>query len=68
MMDGMVQAIRWGLYHVGFTEIPVLSYAVKYASSFYGSFCEAELDVAECADFLMVKPAQTYLDIICRIK
>ena len=57
MMDGMLQAIRRGLDHLGFIEIPVLSYAVKYASSFYGPFREAELDIAEGADFLTVKPA-----------
>ncbi|MBX3709111.1 MAG: porphobilinogen synthase [Gammaproteobacteria bacterium] len=41
MIDGMVQAIRSGLDHVGFTHIPILSYSVKYASSMYGPFREA---------------------------
>lgn len=95
MMDGMVLAIRQGLDKAGFIEIPILSYAVKFASSFYGPFREAAegapqfgnrqtyqidpanglqsvreaaLDVAEGADMLMVKPAQSYLDIIYRVK
>lgn len=96
MMDGMVQAIRRGLDQHGFSQTPILSYAVKYASAFYGPFREAagsgapqhggrqtyqmdpanaqsgireaELDVAEGADMLMVKPAHTYLDMIFRIK
>jgi porphobilinogen synthase len=41
MMDGMVAAIRAGLDAAGFTHIPILSYAVKYASAFYGPFREA---------------------------
>ncbi|NUQ86391.1 MAG: porphobilinogen synthase [Anaerolineales bacterium] len=41
MMDGMVAAIRAGLDEAGFENIPILSYAVKYASSFYGPFREA---------------------------
>jgi len=41
MMDGMVSAIRAGLDAAGFTHIPILSYAVKYASAFYGPFREA---------------------------
>lgn len=41
MMDGMVQTIRAGLDEANFTDIPILSYAVKYASSFYGPFREA---------------------------
>ncbi|MCB9418213.1 MAG: porphobilinogen synthase [Ardenticatenaceae bacterium] len=91
MMDGMVAAIRAGLDDAGFTQIPVMSYAVKYASAFYGPFRdaadgapkfgdrkthqmdpanvrealrEAQLDVAEGADFLMVKPGLPYLDVI----
>ena len=95
MMDGMVAAIRVALDQHGFHQIPILSYAVKYASSFYGPFRdaaegapqfgdrktyqmnpangnealrEAELDVMEGADMLMVKPAQNYLDVIYRIK
>lgn len=91
MMDGMVAAIRVGLDAAGYTDLPVMSYAVKYASSFYGPFRdaadgapkfgdrkshqmdpanvnealrEAALDVAEGADFLMVKPGLPYLDVI----
>ncbi len=41
MMDGMVTTIRAGLDRAGFTHIPILSYAVKYASAFYGPFREA---------------------------
>jgi porphobilinogen synthase len=41
MMDGMVGAIRDVLDTTGFEHVPILSYAVKYASSFYGPFREA---------------------------
>lgn len=41
MMDGMVVAIREALDQTGFENLPILSYAVKYASSFYGPFREA---------------------------
>ncbi len=41
MMDGRVEAIRIALDGEGFTEIPILSYAAKYASAFYGPFREA---------------------------
>ncbi len=41
MMDGMVGAIRRGLDVAGFTHIPILSYAAKFASAFYGPFREA---------------------------
>ncbi len=41
MMDGRVQAIRSTLDEHGFAHIPILSYAVKYASAFYGPFREA---------------------------
>jgi porphobilinogen synthase len=41
MMDGQVRAIREALDHGGFTDTVILSYAVKYASSFYGPFREA---------------------------
>jgi porphobilinogen synthase len=41
MMDGMVAAIRKGLDAAGFEHIPILSYAAKYASGFYGPFREA---------------------------
>lgn len=45
MMDGRVYAIRRALDRAGFTHIPIMSYSVKYASSFYGPFREA----ASCA-------------------
>jgi porphobilinogen synthase len=41
MMDGMVGAIRKGLDEAGFTHLPILSYAAKYASGFYGPFRDA---------------------------
>ena len=41
MMDGMVGAVRGALDHAGFSETAILSYAVKYASAFYGPFREA---------------------------
>lgn len=95
MMDGFVAAIRSALDEAGFTHIPIMSYAVKYASAFYGPFREAaqsapqfgdrrgyqmdppnarealreaELDVAQGADILMVKPALPYLDIIRSVR
>jgi len=91
MMDGRVGAIRAALDQAGFTNTPILSYAAKYASAFYGPFRDAaesapqfgdrcsyqmdpangreamreiELDVAEGADMIMVKPAMPYLDVI----
>lgn len=45
MMDGQVAAIRAALDADGFEQIPILAYAVKYASAFYGPF----RDAAECA-------------------
>jgi porphobilinogen synthase len=95
MMDGMVQAIRKGLDAAGYSHVPIMSYAAKYASGFYGPFREAaesppqfgdrggyqmdpangdealrevELDLAEGADVIMVKPALSYMDIIRRVK
>ena len=95
MMDGMVGAIRQALDGAGYRQIPVMSYAVKYASAFYGPFRdaadgapkfgdrkthqmdpanarealhEAAIDAAEGADFLMVKPALAYLDVIHRLR
>jgi porphobilinogen synthase len=41
MMDGMVQAIRAGLDGAGFADVPILSYAAKFASGYYGPFREA---------------------------
>ncbi|MGT2785027.1 porphobilinogen synthase [Streptococcus merionis] len=90
-MDGYVYAIRKGLDEAGFQDIPIMSYAIKFASSFYGPFRDAgesapafgdrktyQMDVAnrlealreaksdeeEGADFLMVKPALAFLDIL----
>ncbi|MEK4627846.1 MAG: porphobilinogen synthase [Solibacillus sp.] len=95
MMDGFVAAIRAGLDAEGFEHIPIMSYAVKYASSYYGPFREAAegapqfgdrktyqmdpanrieaireatSDVQEGADFLIVKPALAYMDIIRDVK
>jgi len=41
MMDGHIHAIREGLDQNGFVTIPIMSYAVKYASAFYGPFRDA---------------------------
>jgi len=41
MMDGMVRAIRQGLDEAGFPRLPIMSYAAKYASGFYGPFRDA---------------------------
>ncbi|HLA45605.1 MAG TPA: porphobilinogen synthase [Aggregatilineales bacterium] len=41
MMDGMVKALRGGLDQAGYMNVNILSYAVKYASSFYGPFRDA---------------------------
>jgi porphobilinogen synthase len=41
MIDGMVQAIRHGLDAAGFTHIPIMSYAAKFASGYYGPFRDA---------------------------
>jgi porphobilinogen synthase len=41
MLDGMVGAIRTGLDAAGFPWVPILSYAAKYASAFYGPFRDA---------------------------
>ncbi|WP_100373659.1 porphobilinogen synthase [Bacillus sp. FJAT-45037] len=95
MMDGFVAAIRHGLDEAGYHDVPIMSYAVKYASAFYGPFRdaahssptfgdrktyqmdpanrlealrEAQSDIEEGADFLIVKPALSYLDIIREVK
>ncbi|EAC4967124.1 porphobilinogen synthase [Listeria monocytogenes] len=95
MMDGFVQVIREGLDEAGFYDIPIMSYAVKYASAFYGPFRdaagsapqfgdrksyqmdpanreealrEAMSDEQEGADFLIVKPSLSYLDIMRDVK
>jgi porphobilinogen synthase len=91
MMDGRVAAMRDALDEGGHEQIPILSYASKFASAFYGPFREAadsapqfgdrrsyqmdganlreamreiELDLAEGADMLLMKPAMPYLDVI----
>lgn len=50
MMDGRVAAIRQGLDHAGFTKVPILSYAAKYASAFYGPFREAAESAPQFGD------------------
>jgi porphobilinogen synthase len=50
MMDGFVFAIRQGLDEAGFQDIPILSYAVKYASSFYGPFRDAAHSTPQFGD------------------
>ncbi len=50
MMDGFVRAIRQGLDEAGFEYTPILSYAVKYASSFYGPFREAAHSAPQFGD------------------
>ena len=91
MMDGRVAAIRHALDADGNTNTPILSYASKFASAFYGPFREAadsapqfgdrrsyqmdganlreaireiELDLAEGADMILMKPAMPYLDVV----
>ncbi|MDQ7003216.1 MAG: porphobilinogen synthase, partial [Ghiorsea sp.] len=41
MMDGMIKAIRQGLDAAGFQDTPIMSYAVKYASGYFGPFRDA---------------------------
>lgn len=41
MMDGRVRAIRDALDRAGYTNVPIMSYSAKYASSFYGPFRDA---------------------------
>jgi porphobilinogen synthase len=50
MMDGAVGAIRAGLDGAGFTDVSILSYAVKYASAFYGPFRDAADSAPEFGD------------------
>lgn len=95
MMDGRVLAIREELDEHGYQDVAVMSYAVKYASAYYGPFRdaadstpqfgdrrsyqmdpanvrealkEAEIDIAEGADIIMVKPAMAYLDVIRQVR
>ncbi len=56
MMDGQVKAIRKGLDEKGFEEISILSYSIKYASSFYGPFrdaAESSPDFGDRRDYQM---------------
>jgi porphobilinogen synthase len=91
MMDGRVEAIRMALDAAKHEQTPILSYAAKFASAFYGPFREAadsapqfgdrrsyqmdganlreamreiDLDLAEGADMVLMKPAMPYLDVI----
>jgi porphobilinogen synthase len=91
MMDGRVAAIRGALDEAGCVDTPILSYASKFASAFYGPFREAadsapqfgdrrsyqmdganlreamreiDLDLAEGADMILMKPAMPYLDVV----
>ncbi|WP_018460513.1 porphobilinogen synthase [Thermus oshimai] len=50
MMDGQVRAIREALDRGGYTHVPILSYAVKYASAFYGPFREAAASAPQFGD------------------
>lgn len=50
MMDGRVRAIRQHLDALGFQETPIMSYAAKYASSFYGPFREAAESAPQFGD------------------
>ncbi len=50
MMDGFVQAIRTGLDEAGFEEIPIMSYAAKYASAYYGPFRDAAESAPQFGD------------------
>ncbi len=96
MMDGRGGAIRTALEAEGHCDVAIMSYAVKYASAFYGPFRDAvgsrgllkgdkrtyqmdpanvaealrevELDLAEGADMVMVKPGLAYLDVLARVK
>jgi porphobilinogen synthase len=91
MMDGRVEAIRAALDAASCENTPILSYASKFASAFYGPFRDAadsaphfgdrlsyqmdganlreamreiDLDIAEGADMVLMKPALPYLDVI----
>ena len=50
MLDGRVESIRWALDNAGFQDIPIMSYAVKYASAFYGPFRDAAQSAPEFGD------------------
>lgn len=59
MMDGRVASIRTGLEENGFTDVGIVSYAAKYASSFYGPFRNA-LDSAPVEDVKIPQDKKTY--------
>ena len=59
MMDGRVAAIRTGLEESGYTDVGILSYAAKYASSFYGPFRNA-LDSAPKENIEIPNDKKTY--------
>lgn len=50
MMDGMIQSIRQGLDDANFSHIPIMSYAAKYASAFYGPFRDAAQSTPQFGD------------------
>jgi porphobilinogen synthase len=50
MLDGMIRTLRQGLEEYGFEQLPLMSYAVKYASAFYGPFREAAESAPEYGD------------------
>ncbi len=50
MMDGRVEAIRLALDDEGFSEVPIMSYAAKYSSAFYGPFREAAESTPQFGD------------------
>ena len=50
MMDGMIAALRAGLDGAGFAHIPIMSYAAKYASGFYGPFRDAAESTPQFGD------------------
>jgi porphobilinogen synthase len=50
MMDGRVMAIRQALDSEGFSQLPIMSYAAKYASAFYGPFREAAESAPQFGD------------------
>jgi porphobilinogen synthase len=96
MMDGTIASLRRGLDAQGLHDTVLMSYAVKYASGYYGPFrdaadsapsfgdrrgyqmdpsrgveeavLEAQLDIDQGADIVMVKPAGPYLDIIRAVR
>ena len=96
MMDGMVRSMRTALDENGHSMLPIMSYAMKYASAFYEPFRDAAgsageftgdrkhhqisptqnrealrdalLDIEEGADYLMIKPIMTYLDMVVRLR